>query len=484
MSARARPSLAGARIAVLAVAVCSALAGCAIAPPVSPRPTQSLPADFGPGSSAGDPAAASAVPPRWWTLYRDPALDGLVDAALAGNADVRLAVAQLEEAEGVLREAGANLSPQIDLGATGSRSRITGLGAQPVPAGIPLARSDRRLAASTSFELDFWGRLRNALDVARAQTLSSRYAADVVRLSLAGAVVQAYVGVRSLDAQLGIARRTLALRDESLQVVGARARGGLASDLDLRQAESARADAASQLIELQRQRAALEHLVGSLSGRPGLTLAAGGLDGLPVPPMPPTGLPSALIERRPDLQVAEQALVAADGRVAIARAAMFPTISLTGSYGGQSADLGDLLRAGARIWSLGFGLTLPIFDAGRVQARIEQTEARQRQALAGYQKTLETAFREVADALSNVQAAAAAETELGARARAADQALRLAQMRYQAGYSAYLEVIDAQRTANDAALAQVRGRQSTLAYSVDLMKSLGGGWSAAAANAR
>ena len=296
-------------------------------------------------------------------------------------------------------------------------------------------------------------------------------------------VAQTWFGLRSADAQVTIARRALANRDETLAVVRSRAAGGLASDLDLRQAEAARADAVTQLIELQRQRTVLAHLLGTLSGQPGLAIVEGGLAHLPVPPAPPPGLPSSLVERRPDIQVAEQGLAGAEARVAVARAALFPTISLTGSFGGQSAALGDLLMPGARIWSLGYGLSLPIFDAGRIDARIEQAQARQRQVLAGYQKTVETAFREVADALDNLRAATESEDTLAARARASTEALRIAQRRYEAGYSAFLEVLDAQRTANDAELAQVRGRQSRLVYSVDLMKSLGGGWRATTAEA-
>ena len=477
-----------------ALAIAGALwaTGCAIEPQRSERPGGALPASFGdagtnatPGSAPASTTAGTAatVSPRWWTLYGDETLTRLIDAALAGNADVRLAVAQLEEADAVLREVGANLYPQVDLGASSQRLRITPLGGTPVPGSIPLARNDRRLAASTSFELDFWGRLRNTQQAARAQALSSRYAADVVRLSLAGSVAQTWFGLRSADAQVTIARRALANRDETLAVVRSRAAGGLASDLDLRQAEAARADAVTQLIELQRQRTVLAHLLGTLSGQPGLAIVEGGLAHLPVPPAPPPGLPSSLVERRPDIQVAEQGLAGAEARVAVARAALFPTISLTGSFGGQSAALGDLLMPGARIWSLGYGLSLPIFDAGRIDARIEQAQARQRQVLAGYQKTVETAFREVADALDNLRAATESEDTLAARARASTEALRIAQRRYEAGYSAFLEVLDAQRTANDAELAQVRGRQSRLVYSVDLMKSLGGGWRATTAEA-
>jgi multidrug efflux system outer membrane protein len=188
-------------------------------------------------------------------------------------------------------------------------------------------------------------------------------------------------------------------------------------------------------------------------------------------------LPSALLERRPDVQQAEQQLIATNAQIGIARAAMFPTLSLTSYYGGESSALSTLLSSGARIWSLGFGLALPIFDAGRYAARTQAAEARQHQSVANYQKAVETAFREVADALTTLQQTEASEEDLQLRVKAARNALRLARLRYEAGYSAYLEVLDAQRTANDAELTFLRNRQSRLVASVDLMKALGGGWS-------
>ena len=195
--------------------------------------------------------------------------------------------------------------------------------------------------------------------------------------------------------------------------------------------------------------------------------------------MPPAGLPSALLERRPDIRQAEEALVAANAQIGIARAALFPTITLTGTAGAQSAALGDLLTSGAKIWTLGFGLALPLFDAGRRSARVDQARARSEQAVAGYQRAVEAGFREVADALVNVEQSGESEAELKDRLDAARAALELSTLRYDKGYSPYLEVLDAQRTANDAELAFVRNRQARLGFSVDLMKALGGGWNSA-----
>jgi multidrug efflux system outer membrane protein len=456
--------------------LCAALllAACTALGPDYRRPAIGLPGAY-PGAPA-DLAATAAIRAEWWKLYADPTLDDLVASSLERNADVRLAVARIEEADANLREAGAAFLPEVDLNATPQRQRISGATATPIPASIPLVRNDVRMALGTSFEIDFWGKLRRAHEATRALALGSRYAKEVVTLSLAGLTAQAYFSLRSLDAQIALTRATLESRDEALALVRNRARGGIASDLEVNQAELARADASIQMNDLLRQRALIEHQLGSLTGRLDLGLPAGDLLALPLPPLPPAGLPSTLLERRPDVRQAEQQLVAANAQIGIARAAMFPTISLTAYAGGQSTALSTVLSSGASIWSLGFGLGLPIFDSGRFAARTQAAEARQRQSVAGYQKAVETAFREVADALTGVQQTGAAETDLQARLTAARNALRLARLRYEAGYSAYLEVLDAQRTANDAELAFLRNRQARLAASVDLMKALGGGW--------
>ena len=458
--------------------VAAAFAGCAAVGPDYERPAVDLPRSYPDAPESGTAPGPDA---QWWKLYRDPALDSLVASALERNADIRLAVARIEEADANLREAGAAFLPEIGLGGTGSRSRVSSRTATPLPQGAASVRSNLRLTASTSFELDFWGRLRRALEAARAQALASYYAKDVVTLTLAGLTSQAYFSLRSLEAQIAVVRETLASRDETLDMVRRRAQGGIASGLEVSQAEVARSDAASQLKDLQRQRSLAEHQLGTLTGRLDLALSPSGnaLLALPTPPTPRAGLPSALLARRPDIRQAEQQLISANAQIGVARAAMLPTISLTGSYGGESQALATLLESGARIWSVGFGLALPIFDWGRLAARSDAAEARARQSLAGYQKAAETAFREVADALTNVDQAAASERDLHDRATSARNALRLARLRYESGYSAYLEVLDAQRSANEAELAVVRNRQTRLSASVDLMKALGGGWNPA-----
>ena len=446
------------------------LAGCTLLGPDYQRPAVELPPDY-PESAQGTGELRS----DWWALFGDRELDDLVAAARERNADMRIAAAQIEEAEAALREAGAAFFPQVDLAFTNGESRVSPRTALPNPQ--PLIRLDRRLAASTAYEIDFWGRLRRGEEAARAQALSSRYGRDTVALTLAGTVAQAYFALRSLDLQIEHTRSTLASREESLSLIRVRAQGGVSSELELRQSEVARDDAAVQLDELARQRKVVEHQLAQLAARPGRAVATSKA-ALPTVPVPPAGLPSALLERRPDVRAAEQSLVAANARIGVAKAAMFPTISLTGALGGQSFAFSELLQHRASIWSLGFGLSLPLFDAGRIAARVEQGEARQRQAVAGYQKAVEGAFREIADALSNLDAAAKSESRLASRLASARGALAIASERHKAGYSGYLEVLDAQRSANDAELAVVRNRQARLAASVDLIKSLGGGWSA------
>ena len=430
------------------------LAGCAAVGPDYERPTIDLPQAY---SAEAEAAPAGAIDTAWWKLYGDPALDRLVAGTLERNADIRLAVARVEEADANLREAGATFLPQIDLGSTGARSRVSNTTATPLPSTVSPVRNNVRFALSTSFELHFWGRLRRALEAARAQALGTRYARDVVTLSLAGLASQAYFSLRSLDTQIALASETLAVREEFLEMVRRRAAGGIASDLDVNQAVVARVDAATQIKDLQRQRMLVEHQLGTLAGKLDFALSSSAtLLALPVPPVPPPGLPSTLLERRPDIRQAEQQLVSANAQIGVARAAMLPAISLTGSYGRESRALSTLLDGGSRIWSLGFGLALPIFDWGRLAARADAAEARARQSLAGYQKSIETAFREVADGLTNLEQTTATEADLQARATAARNVLRLARARYEAGYSAYIEVLDAQRTANDAELAVVR----------------------------
>ncbi len=453
-----------------AVAAVLALAGCMVGPDYQ-RPAAELPGGF--PESTGVAAGENAIPDDWWRLFGDAVLDDLVTTALAANVDVAQAVARIEEADANLRAVNAALFPEVDLSGTAGRTANSNKIAAPSP---PIVRNDLRLALNASFEVDFWGKLRRATEAARAEGMSTRYARDVVSLSIAALTTQTYFSLRSLDAQVSATRATLVTRDETLAIVRRRAEGGLASDLEVRQAEGARSDVAFQLNELLRQRALAEHLLGTLTGRLDLAIPPGDLAHLPVPVLPPPGLPSALLERRPDIRQAEQDLVAANAQIGVAKAQLFPTITLTGDFGGESKSLAGLFTVPGRIWALGAGLSAPIFEAGRLAALVDVQRARERQALAAYSRAIQTGFREVEDALTNVQRYAALEGDAQASVDAAREALRLANIRYEAGYTGFLDVLDSQRSLNVAELALIRSRQSLLSAGVDLMKALGGGW--------
>jgi multidrug efflux system outer membrane protein len=449
------------------------LSSCTTVGPDYERPAINVPNEY---PVAAEGTAGPEVNEGWWRLYGDATLDELVAAARTSNADMRLAIARVSEAVGLLRETNAAYYPEVTGSASASRTGVSSVVIPPPQPGIAVARNQYQISASTSFELDFWGKFARASEAARANLVATQFSRDVVDLTLAGSTAQAYFALRSLDAQILVLDTSILARRDSLEIAKARLDSGLASELDVYQAQGALSDALVQKRDAERTRALTERLLAVLTGRLDLKLERGDLFSLPVPPTPPAGLPSTLLERRPDIRSSEEALHASNAQIGVARSALFPSISLTATLGAQSAELGDILSRSGAVWSLGAGLAGPIFDAGRRQARVEQTQARRDQALAGYQRSVETAFREVSDALVNVSESAATEDELWVRLQAARNALDLSNVRYESGYSPYLEVLDAQRTANDAELAFVRNRQARLAFTVDLMKALGGGW--------
>ena len=452
------------------------VAACAPVGPDYHRPAVDLPSAY-PADAAKQDKAPLPKRNSWWTIYHDSELDGLMRQALADNLDLQQAVARIEEADANLRIAGSAFLPEVDFGTTGTHSKSSTRNAN--SQFIPQAVQDRlHFALSTSFEIDFWGKYRRAREAARAEALGTRYARDTVELSMTSLIADTYFSLRSLDVQIAVTQRTLKSRNETLDLVRKQLHSGIATDLDVNQALDSQATAASQLKSLKQQRALAEHQLGLLTGHPDLTVApsSGDLDTLPVPPIPPVGLPSSLLTRRPDVRQAEQALISANAQIGVARAAMFPNISLTGSLGTESAELATLLASGADIWSIGYALTLPIFDGGRLKAATDVKVAQMKQSLAAYQKSAQSAFREVADALTTAETAAAQEKDLATRVKANTNALRIAQARYRSGYSSFLEVLDAQRSLNDAQLAYINNRQTRLTANVDLIKALGGGW--------
>jgi multidrug efflux system outer membrane protein len=462
------------RLTPLALAL--ALSGCAVGPDYL-RPANLLPSIFGNAKPAETVAIATnpAIDPRWWTLFDDATLNDLVDQALQNNADLRQAVARVEQADAVAREAGASFFPQIDGGAATSNSKAS-TKTSTYTSAQPQIRHSRSAALSTSFELDVWGRVRRTNEAAQASILATRYSRDAVRLSVAGLVSSTYLALRSYDAQIAVSQETLKSREDSLALVRTRVDAGLISPLDGYQAEGSLAAVQAQLAEQRRLRALAEHQLALLTGNPAQKIAAGDLRQLPLPPQPPEGLPSDLIEGRPDVLKAEQELVAANAGIGIAKAGYFPKFTLTGSIGSESKTLSDLFTAGSGTWSLGLAALMPILDFGRTSARVDQAKAINQQSLVAWQNTLQIAYKEVRDALVNLRQDGEAEAAQNRRVDNARKALDLARLRYEAGHAGYLEVLDAQRTHNDAVTAMIATRQARLGAAVDLFKALGGGW--------
>lgn len=458
------------------VALALALSGCAIGPDYL-RPAALLPSLFGDDKPAETVtiAANPAIDPRWWSLFNDATLNDLVDQALGNNADLRQAIARVEEAEAVAREAGASFFPEID-GSAGISNTRASTKTSTYTSTQPRLRHARSAGLSTSFELDVWGRIRRANEAAQAGMLASRYSRDAVRLTVAGLIASNYLALRAYDAQLAVTGETLKSREESRKLVQTRIDAGLISPLDGYQADSALAAAQAQLADQRRLRALTEHQLALLTGNPALQIATGDLRQLPLPPQPPAGLPADLIQARPDVLQAEQKLVASNAGIGIAKAGYFPKFTLTGSVGSESKVLSDLFSAGTGTWSLGLAALMPVFDFGRTTARVDQAKAVNQQSLIAWQNTLQIAYKEVRDALVSLHELADAEAAQVRRVGAAEQSLQLARTRYEAGYSGYLEVLDAQRTSNEASLAQVTTRQARLLAAVDLFKALGGGW--------
>ena len=450
------------------------LVACQMVGPDYFRPKQTLPASYQ-ESQASD--AAEAVINQWWTLYNDEVLNDLISKASKNNTDLKIAVARIEEADGYMREVGAALFPQVNVDSSASRYKVTELGATPLFNGMSPTRSNYNVKLSTTFELDFWGKLRRAQESAKAQALASRFAKDTVDLSLKSLVTGDYLLLRSLEAQIELSKASMKSREDSLALTQRRLEGGVSSALDVHQAEVAYNNLKAQLADLTRQRAIIEHQLAVLAGDLDLKIAAGDIQSLPIPPVPPVGLPSTLLEARPDVRQAEQNLIAANAKIGVAKAALFPTISLTAGLGGESKDLGDVLKSAARIWNGGLSLNLPVFDSGRLSSKVDQASAEKKQLLASYERAVQNAFTEVNDALVNVRQNTEREAALNASQSSASKALEIANNRYKSGYTGYLEVLDAQRVFNDASLAYVQSRQARLTSTVELFKALGGGWS-------
>ncbi|MEW5769692.1 MAG: efflux transporter outer membrane subunit [Pseudomonadota bacterium] len=471
------------RKSLIALALLS-LTGCANVPELR-MPKFDLPAAW---KQAQAPAATEAARPLasdWWKAYGDARLDALVDEALTHNADLRLAAARIEEARASLGLARASQAVQAQATADVNRERRTQVGAMPA-SGNP-ANNTYQVQVQAAYELDLWGRYREASNAARAQLLASEYGREVVRISLAGGVAQGYFALRALDAQLALVAQTRENRLAAVELQKQRLNAGVSSELELRQAEAelAALDASrAQLTQaVQQQELALAVLVGrNPRGLMEDGIARGSaLQALGEPPAIPVGLPSDLLARRPDLRQAEQNLLATHARIKEAKAALYPDLTLTAYLGSESKALSDLFSGPAAIWGLGAGLVQTLLNGNRTEEELKARDARQTQALIAYEQAVRQAFREVLDALvAHRQARELAEAE-GRRAEALHGALELADLRYRNGLTNYLTVLDAQRNALQAELNRIEARRAQLSASADLAKALGGGWQATTA---
>jgi len=450
--------------------VFSSLISCSLVGPDYKRPEINLPSTYHQEINKDNVVTDLNM---WWKLYQDPALNELMDKALIKNTDIAAAIARVEESDAYLKEVGAALLPEINLNSIAARTRVTTNSTPKLTTGL---RKDYLVRLGTSFELDFWGKLRRAKESASAEYLASRFSKDTVELSLESLLASNYLLLRSIDSQILALKANVKYREENLTLTKKRLESGLVSALDLHQAEAAFNNLSAQLSDLMRQREIVFNQLTMLSGDMNLVIPEMTLDALITPPTPPSGLPSSLLESRPDVREAEQMMIAANANIGIAKAALFPTISLTANLGAESAALSNLNKSGSSIWGGGLGLSLPIFDAGRIRSKIDQVTAKQKEALSYYESAIQNAFKEVNNALVSLKEYTEQENDLKLTQDAAKKAMDIASNRYKAGYSSYLDYLDAQRVYNDASIAYIQKRQLRLIASVELFKSLGGGW--------
>ena len=460
------------------LAAASALAACAVGPDYE-RPELEMPLAW--PDQAVLEAESSADLHEWWRVFGDPVLDELVDRALADNLELRIQVARVEEARARLGLARAEQLPTVDLQAEASRER------QPAAAfgfeGFdPAPRTLFSVSGLLGYEIDLWGRLAREREAAAADLEASVYAGEAVRLGLIADVVVTYAGLRSAQRQLRVTERTVAARQESVQVQRLRYEAGAIGELDLRQAESALATARAELparIEALRRR---ESALGILLGMPpaelfeALDLPDGGLEKAVIPATIPADLPADLLNRRPDLRAAESELQIATAAVGVAEAARLPRLTLSGLLGTAAADSAGLFSSEAEAWRVGATLDGPLFDFGRSRARFASAEARLEAAELRYRATVAVALAEVRDALAFYETSGQRLEAVEAQIRALRRTEELAEIRYDAGYISIIELLDAQRALLAAELAHARALADRYVATATLFKVLGGGW--------
>ncbi len=467
---------AGMRASVLSIVfVLALLAGCAVGPDYQ-RPDVSTPAEFR-GDTNGVASTNSFADLGWWEVFEDPTLREFIGVAITNNKDVRLAAARVEESRAQLRIARAELFPSLSGEAAYNRIRSSELAGTPVPSSVRNPAETYSLSGSVGYEIDFWGRIRRLSEAARAQLFASEAARQTVLSSLVADVASAYLTLRDLDTQLGIARRTLASREKSLQLVQSRNKQGLVGKLDVRQVESLVATAARAIPETERAIAVTDNQLSLLLGRnPGEISRGAPLTNFAVRVDVPAGLPAQLLERRPDLRQAEQQLIAANANIGAAKAAFFPQVTLTGSYGQLSVEVSDLFKGPANIWTFAPRVTVPIFTGGQLRGQYEASKAQRDAALISYERAIQSAFADVANALITRTKSRESRAQQEKLTAALRDAARLANDRYRGGVTSYLEVLDTERQLFDAERALAQLQRDELLSVVQLYLALGGGW--------
>ncbi len=470
------------RYSLLAVVTAAGVLGsCAVGPNYS-RPAVTTPTNFRAPEPLPPPQAASLADLKWFEVFKDEELQQLVRTALAQNYDLRDAVTRVEQARANYGITRSNQLPQLSAAGSVEITRLSRDGQFPLPASfVPSQNRNWGQAALNlmSFELDIWGRLRRATEAARANLLNAEENRKAVVTTLVGDVASDYFNLLQLDYELEISKNTLETRRDSLRLVQERQGGGVATLLDLRQAEQLVSTAAQTIPTLQQQIEQTENQISLLLGKNPDGVARGRkFMEQEVPPEVPVGLPSTLLDRRPDIRAAEQALIAANANIGVAKAAYFPQLSLSGLLGGQSTQLASLFSGPNSMWNFVPQVTQPIFAGGRLKSGVRLAQAQRDTALVQYERTIQTAFTEVSNALIAHQRTRESRLEQENLVKALEDRKRLAYVRYRGGVDTQLNALDADRDLFQAQLTLAQIRLSELLSVVDLYKALGGGWQA------
>jgi multidrug efflux system outer membrane protein len=448
------------------------LTGCVTVGPDYQRPAVDTPAAW----RFEEKEARDLANTAWWEQFNDRELNGLVRTALQENKDLLIATARIEEFFGRYFSTRGDQFPSAGGNADAFRQRVSEKNTiQPIDGRHnPFNFYEAFLGAS--WEIDFWGKFRRATEAARAELLGTEEARRTVALTLVSAVAATYVDIRALDKQLNITRRTADSRKDTLDLFQMRFQNGIISEVDLSQAESEYEDALARIPDIERAIGQTENALSVLLGRnPGAIPRGLTIDELVLPAVP-AGVPSELLERRPDIRQAEQLLIAANARIGVAKSLYFPTISLTGAFGTASTSLSNLFTAGSRAWDFGVPLSVPLFTAGRIGGEVKAAEAGQQLAVYSYQQTIQNAFREVEDALIDRGKSSQRLEALSRQLKALRNYARLAWMRYDEGYTSYLEVLDADRSLFNVELSYTAGQNVLFRSLINIYKAMGGGW--------